>query len=381
MNNQTSSPLAFAALALALAFGLGTSPAIAQDWSGRGRLQGEVIDEAGKPVEGAEVSLYYKTEGNGPAPLETDKKGRFSYLGLTNGEWNVLIRYPGYKESVGTAGVNEFGSTEAFTVTLVPDSGSAIQHGDELLEQGRYAEARGEFEKAMANLPPERQVLLRTRIGDTYLKEGNTAAARTEYEAALPQLDAATQIPVRLHLAETYLKESKPAEARAQYEQILPALAEPAEKSQIHRQIAQTYGMEGNNAAAIETLKKALEASPGEASILQLLADLLSREGRETEATEYLAQMPAGTEVPPDLVMNIAIRLYNDGDLEGALSHFERAVAENPEMPEAYYYRGVTYLGLGKEPEAKIDFQKLLEIAPDHERAAEVQSFLAELDG
>ena len=66
-------------------------------------------------------------------------------------------------------------------------------------------------------------------------------------------------------------------------------------------------------------MKSALESSPGNVAVLQLIADLLGRAGRDEEAQAYLAQLPADAKLPPDMLLNVGIQKYNDGDLEGVL--------------------------------------------------------------
>ena len=67
-------------LSLAL---LTAAAASAQDWNGRGRAQGQVVDlDTKEPLEGVMITLKHGgAEGQGPPPFYTDKKGRWSYLG------------------------------------------------------------------------------------------------------------------------------------------------------------------------------------------------------------------------------------------------------------------------------------------------------------
>lgn len=369
------------AVGVALGLALAAVPVLAQEWSGRGRLEGRITDEDGNPVEGAEITLHLpgKPE-SGPEPIYTNAKGRFSYLGLSHGAWAVVIEKEGFKVSEGSASVNEYGRTPPLDIELVPNPYSSIDVGDRLLEEGDYATARAAYEEAMEHLPPERQARLRSRIGDTHYRQGDYAAARTEYQAALAALGPDEQVHVRTRIADTYFQEERYAEARAEYEEMLPHLETAEQKVPIYLNMARMRSLEGDNAGAIEVLERADEAQPGDPQILQLLADLLSREGRDDEAEEYLAQMPEGTEVPPDLVMNLGIRHYNQGNLERALVLFDRAVEDNPEMPEVYYYRGLVYLNQGENEAAEADFHKLLELAPAHEKVDEVKSFLEYLE-
>ena len=86
------SPVAPSVLVLAFAVAPG---ALAQDWTGMGRLEGRVVDASGKPVEDATVKLDHPARGGGPT-VKTDKKGKWAYLGLVAGSWNLDVAAEGY---------------------------------------------------------------------------------------------------------------------------------------------------------------------------------------------------------------------------------------------------------------------------------------------
>ena len=362
---------------LAIAF----APLSAQDWAGKGRAQGLVEDEAGNPVAGAKITLLFPANGpiGGPEPLTTNKKGRWSFLGMQGGNWKVLIDLDGYLPSEGVLYVNEFQPGKAVMITLERDPGHSIQVGEELLEAGEYAAARVEYEKAMPAMDEVGKARLRSRIGDTYMFEGDFAAARAEYTACLPFIAPEEQTHIRLQMANSYQQEGQYVEARKEYESIIPGLS-PEGQAQVLRTVAQGYGMQGNNTAAIETLEKVNTLAPGDPNVLQLLADLLMREGRAEEAEKYMDMLPEDVELPTDMVLNMGIRLYNAGEMGEALEYFERAVEEHPDEPESLYYRGLTYLGQGRNDDATADFHRLLEIDPDSSHRAEVEEFLKFLE-
>ena len=351
----------------------------AQDWTGRGRTHGYVKDEDGKPIQGAKVQVFLRAEGNGPEPAMTNKKGYFAFGGLDGGTWTILVDADGFKGAEGTLTVNPFGSSPPAEFKLARDAGFSINQGDALIEAGKYAEAREQFMVAMAGLDEVGQARLCTRIGDTYMKQGDLAAARAEYQKALPYLAPEEQTGVRINLGNAYQAAGEYAAARSEYEKVLPSL-EGDSKALVLTQIAKGYGAEGNQDQAIEKLKMAVEASPGNQAAIQVLADLLTRQGKEEEAAQYLAQLPDDAVLPTDMVLNIGIRLYNEGDAEKALGYFDRAIKEAPDNPEGYYYRGLSYLGLGRNDEARADFEKLLEIDPGSSHAGEVQEFLSFLE-
>lgn len=361
------------ALVLVLGFAGAT---LAQDWAGRGRAHGFVKDEDGNPIANAKVQAYLRSPDNGPESIVTNEKGNFTFAGLAGGPWTILIDAEGYKPSQGSASVSEFGRNPPMNVVLADDPRFSITSGDRMLDAGDYAGARAAYTAAMEGLDDVGQARLRSRVGDTYLAEGNIDAAKTEYQKALAYLAPSEQSRVRISLGNALQAQANYAGARAEYEKALPTLEGDA-KVIVLTQVARGYYSEDNMDSAISALEQAVELSPGNVQAIQVLADILTQQGREEEAAAYLAQLPDDAKLPTDMVLNIGIRLYNEGDSVKALEYFERAVAESPDNPESYYYRGLASLGTGNNDQARTDFKKLLEIDPDSSHASEVQEFLS----
>lgn len=352
-----------------------TAPLLAQDWAGRGRAQGSVKDPDGNPIAGAVVTLRPQGSDIGPDPIETNKKGQWSILGLAGGPWTVLVEKDGFKPAEGPYHVNPFQASAGLEVVLAPNPFDSIGVGDELLEAGDFAAARAEYQKAMPNLDAVGAARLQSRIGDSYMGEENYAGARAAYAEALKQLAPAEQAHVRLQMANSYAAEGNHEEARTQWEALVPLLP-PDGQAQVLVSIARTYDQQDRRDEAIATLERALALAPGNVPVLQTLADLLGRAGRDAEAQAYLAQLPADTELPADMLLNMGIQKYNDGDLAGAMELFDRAVQDNADIADTYYYRGLVHLNNGANAEARADFEKLLELEPDSPHAGEAQEFL-----
>jgi len=324
MRSRSARPMILMALLLVVGV-----PLWGQSWAGRGRLQGVVKDENNKPMEGAKVTLRIGTgrvevETDGPPSLTTDKNGKWQILGLAGGNWGVLIEKEGYMASEGQLKVNEFGPAQPVTIGLKPIPKEVIQKAQ---EESAAGQAKTALERA-----------------NTLLNEGKFAEARTAYEEGMAKL---TDDPT-LHPA-------------------------------ILRSIAMTYYREKNVNQAIETLKKSLALAPDDVDSMRLIASLLVEANREPEAQAYIAKLPAGAGLDPNTLLNVGIKSFNEGKIDQALSDFNRVVEQNPELPDAYYFRGLVYLNQGKNAEAKADFQKLLQLAPNHDKVAEVQEFLKEL--
>jgi predicted negative regulator of RcsB-dependent stress response len=316
--------LLFALLAVAL-------PAAAQSWAGQGRVQGEVRDEQGKPVEGATITLRKGTEKveatkDGPKQIVTDKRGKWAILGLAGGAWRILIEKDGFMPSEGQIKVYESGSPPPpLVVTL--------------------------------KVPPK-------EVQQAAKEPSKNALAKTALQQANADLEA-----------------KRFAEARANFEKGLGLLEnpEPVLKLSIERSIANTYYQEKQPDKAIEVLKKSLETAPNDPETLQLLVNLLVAQNKEEEAKVYMAKLPQGTKIDPVARLNIGIKAYNERKLDEALKQFDQVVQENPSLGDAYYYRGLVYLNMNKNKEAKADFQKLLEIDPKSQYANDAREFLKSL--
>jgi tetratricopeptide (TPR) repeat protein len=65
--------------------------------------------------------------------------------------------------------------------------------------------------------------------------------------------------------------------------------------------------------------------------------------------------------------------------MDKAFEAFDRAIKENPDRADAYYYRALVYINRNKHPEAKADLQKLLALEPNGKFADDAKAFLKDL--
>jgi len=365
--------LSFALLLLAV-------PVAAQDWAGRGRALGRVVDQQGDPIEGAKVTLHLPDRPEaGPDAIYTKKNGRWSYLGLDNGPWAVVIEKEGYVTSEGSFQVNEFGTAKPLQIELKKNPFDSVRVGQDLIDQGKYAEARDKLREALPDMDEHQKAQIGALIGNTYYQEGNYAEATQTYEQAMTGLSPEEQTSIRLRLGDSYLQQGQFDKARQTYQATLPALG-PEGKQQVLLAIARTYDQEGDRDQAIASVQKILEISPENVQALQLIADLLSRQGKEEEAQKYLDQIPEDEELPADILLNQGIRFYNQQKLDQAMDNFQRVIRQDPNLSDAYYYRGLVYLNKEQNEDAAADFHKLLELAPDSQYASDAKQFLEYLE-
>lgn len=296
--------------------------AMAQDWKGRARITGTVTDEAGDPIPTATVTL--RLNGRGPDPIQVNKKGKWSYLGLVGGPWEVTIEAPGYDTSEGVMPLSQAAANKPLLKSL-KKAGSSLAAADPQAAAAAAAAAEASSRLSEAG---------------SLIDAGDLAGGRSVLQEIVGTLDETRQAPIYLAIAQTYLQEERVDEALA-------------------------------------AMKQGLEIDPNHGDTLSLISSILVNEGRAEEAQAYIDRMPEGVKIDPTALLNQGIEKYNAGDVDGALAQFETIVAEYPEYAEGIYYRGLCYLNKGNMDGAKADFTKFLEIAPDHAKAAEAKEFLS----
>ncbi|HEX9688133.1 MAG TPA: carboxypeptidase-like regulatory domain-containing protein [Thermoanaerobaculia bacterium] len=112
------------ALAAALAL-LVASVGAAQDWRGKARVDGRVANEKGEGIPGAKLTL--RRGGAGPDQVTTDKKGRWAYLGLASGRWDLDVDAPGYLPFKTSVQVSEVDRIPSMDIRLQPAPRPALK--------------------------------------------------------------------------------------------------------------------------------------------------------------------------------------------------------------------------------------------------------------
>lgn len=305
---------------------------LAQDWSGRGRIQGVVVDQNGDPVADAKITLTLGgPEGGGPPPFTTNAKGKWSYLGLSTGPWTVLIEKDGFLVSEGIAPVSEYQRGKQLETVLKPVSAAQIDPNKLTAEQ-----------------------------------EAAMAAAQAKAEAQQALLDAGNAA----------MEANDTATAKAKFQELVDMSEGGAAKTYGLLGVARATYAEGNVDGAVATLKMALEHEPGNVPALKVLSSILVDEGRQAEADVYIAQLPEGENIDPNAFLNQGIEKFNANDIEGALAIFDRVVSDYPDMADVYYYRGLANMNSGNNAQALADFRKLLELDPATNKAGEAEQFI-----
>lgn len=182
----------FAALVI-LGLLVGAVPASAQT----GRVQGQIVDTAGKPIKGVVVKA---TNGESPFDLTTttDDKGRFALIGFRAGLWNFSAEAPGYEPANGQLPVRAATAGPPLRIVLrralapLPgalsgDITNQINMAEALRTQGRFEQALAAYQSIATKNP--KVTTLHLVLGDLYRRraeqEQDPASKRATYEKAI----------------------------------------------------------------------------------------------------------------------------------------------------------------------------------------------------
>lgn len=367
---------------------LAAAPAMGQAWAGRGRAQGTVKDESGKPVAGAKITLRpgggpVDAKAPGPESMTTDEKGRWSILGLDGGPWGVLIEKEGFMTSEGQISVSEFGPAPPVNVTLKPIPKEVIEQAQQLSAKGRAATA---VEPARLALERGNQLMAEARNANGPL----VTKCRSQLQPGhVFETECRSQI-------EAEIDNTKLAQARVAYEEGLakldaaagnPDVADPEVQNTVQGwraatlgNVASLYNALGDTKKAIAAQEKLVQLKPDDPQALKQLAELLLQDGQDKRAQELIAKLPAGTAVDPNAILNLGIKGFNEGNMDKAFEAFDRAIKENPDRADAYYYRALVYINRNKHAEAKADLQKLLALDPNGKFTDDAKAFLVDVE-
>jgi tetratricopeptide (TPR) repeat protein len=185
--------------ALAVLF-LFQPPAHAQDWKGAGRIEGTVTDEAGAPITGATVKASCAERGGGTT-IQSDKKGRWVLGGIVGCNWAFEVSASGYVTKQFPIRLpGESARLAPVKVTLnktapgvAPELQEAAAKADAAYKEGRFAEARAEYERLIA-LRPDVAPTAYQQIGFSYVQEKQFDKAVLALEKVLAADPANAQI-------------------------------------------------------------------------------------------------------------------------------------------------------------------------------------------
>lgn len=295
-----------------------------QSARGKGRISGVVVDGEENPIQSVKLVIEYLGKDESTLEATSDKRGRWSFLGLGTGRWKIIASLDGYIPSALDFHVSQLEKNPKITLILkkllesdkpfIEDEGSFefLEKGNELYGEGKYAEALSAFEEFLQLNPKAYQA--RLNIYNCYRELG-------EYEKAIEQCN--------LILENVSQDETLGKEMAAK------ALAG----------IGECYLLQKDMENAQKYFEQSLETYP------------------ENELIAY----------------NVGEIFFSNQKLEEALRYFTLASEIKPEWSDSYYKIGLVYLNTANMAGAAENFEKFLTLESDTKRAVSVKNILEQI--
>ncbi|HYG64964.1 MAG TPA: tetratricopeptide repeat protein [Thermoanaerobaculia bacterium] len=391
---------------------------------GEGRFTGTVMDQEGKPVAGAKITVTspgssYKQEKT------TNDKGKFTIMVVdAMRKYEIRIEKEGYSPIQGPLAINPSAPTDQdFTLAVAGpsaeelaeikgknDAVAAFNEGVALVKAKDFPGAAGKFEQALTldpTITQGHQVLadvyfemkkypeaiasadkyLATSPAstngmyvlkyDSYLAMGDKAKASAALQEMLqkePGKDAAVRI---FNLGAEAQRKDDDANAEKYLRQAIE-LDPTLERA--YASLGTYYLRQKKYDASLDMADRLLKQNANSAEALSLRYESLKALKRTDEAKQAMAAMQAsaGNQTAEEAFRQ-GVALYNANNVAEAEKAFERALAKDGNYAKAHYLLGLVEASKGNMAKAREYVQTFLKLAPNDPQAAEAKAVLAEL--
>jgi len=321
------------------AFVLGLAAIAAPSYAQTGQVKGKVTDAAGKPIDGAVVTIEGSDSGGRKFTVKTNKSGDFIQIGLQPGQYKITAT----KDAL-TQTLNQRISLDMVEVnfSLKPGGGGG---GEASAEDRKKAEAKN-------------------------------AQVKTAFSEGVALSNA-----------------GKNDEAIAKFTEVLAMVPKCVE---CYSNIGANYAQKKDWAKAEESYKKAIETDPNSADGYTGLANVYNAQKKFDQAAEASAQAMklsnaagaaggaagAGGGGNASASFNQGVILWNAGKIADAKKQFEDAVKTDPKLAEAHYWLGMANVNEGTPEALKAaapHFDEYLKLAPTGQYAETAKGILASI--
>ncbi|MBM3284250.1 MAG: tetratricopeptide repeat protein [Candidatus Aminicenantes bacterium] len=302
------------------------TPSLSQEGLGKGRINGEVIDENGTPVEGALITVESLRAGT-KLEGKSDKKGHFAVAGMGTGMWRITATKPGYASSSVDMNIRQLTTNPPVTFTLKKMVGLAalktdeesfalFDRGNSLIQEEKYDEALEVFEEFLAKYPEIYQAHL--NVGTCYLKKNELDKAAAEFQLVL----------------------DKALRAHGDYKK------DPEGTFRAFSGLGEIYLKKGDFEAAQKQFSQALEISP------------------KDEVAAY----------------NVGEVFFSNQQIDDAIKYFELAIQIKKDWSKPYVKLGYVYLNKGDFPKSLEYFNAFIQMDPENPEVPQVKNVIAAIE-
>ena len=402
-------------------------------WSGTafgqafGRVVLTVVDEEGNPMR--DVSVTVTSEGTSyRQEKKTNKKGKAT-VSMTDGTktYQFKVEHDAYppveldvKPTLGDTTLREVTLSKGQPVAqeaagpadgpvvytaaerVFNDGVNALKGGDNESAKAMFLEAVGKDSKLSG---------AHSALASVYIQEENYAEA-LRYAQSFLELEPENALGLRvLYMAHSGLGNSDEADkvlkelkkvggddtgkiifnegveatkigdyktAKAKFTE---ALELKPDLTQAVRALAIIHFNEGEDSIAVEMAERMLQVTPDDQKMLRIRYDGYLRMGDEAKAKEAMQALAA---VDPQVLIaeffNEGVKLFQSGDLANAKIEFQKVLDIDPNYPRAHYQLGISHVSTGESDLAKTHLQKFIELAPEDPEVQTAKDMLGYLN-
>jgi len=179
-----------------------------------------------------------------------------------------------------------------------------------------------------------------------------------------------------LKIGDELYEQKKYDEALQEYQKVL---AENPDLHEILEKIGLCHYRLDDLDNAIEAFKSMLDKEPKSREPLINLSAIYFQKGELEEGMKYFGQLDKESLTDPSVFYNIGILLFRNGQIDVAIDYLSRCIALDPGYVNGYHQLALANLNKGNMEEAKKNFQKVIELAPESEDAALARKILEQI--
>jgi Flp pilus assembly protein TadD len=236
---------------------------------------------------------------------------------------------------------------------------SDLESGKASLEEGKFAEARASFEKALAKSPGSAEATF--YLGVSKEKLGDKAGAEQAYKDALqkdPNLaDAAA------NLTALYLEDPpRPDEA---IKILKPALAKAPKDTALMTNLAYAYTLKNDVENASKQFEAIIAAGAAGADVRLAYGQVLLDAKQTEKAVEQFKKGVEAADKDVKTIVTLGLLLRQAEAFGDCVKALDKAIALKGDQPETFVRRGICRHDLKDEPGARADFEAAIKLNPD----------------
>jgi Tfp pilus assembly protein PilF len=302
-------------------------PAAAAQAGTQGRVAGKVLDSAGNPVEGVNITITTPSIRNYKLSVVTKKDGTYGFI--VN---DATMLYDLKFEKEGFVGVNV---------------------------------AKQKFSTVEITTMPSQTMLKPSEapVGKAAPAGAAAAAAPSSSEQATLAYNAAVDL---------FNSGDKPgAEAK-----LMESVAKNPDLPQAWKVLAEIAYDKKDWAKTLEYGQKALDLDPSMTDLYGRMTIAAEKSGDKKVAGEWRKRYEEANPDSPEILYNKGVDAYNKGKMKDAEAALTKALEAKPDLAMGHFLLGMVSFNMNKKAAAKEHLQKYLDLDPNGKEAATAKELL-----